>query len=352
MGRYPRLGLSLALTAAVAAGFAYAQDPGPTSVEIDQQIALLAADDLEVREDAYQKLRALGGDARMKLEAALTHADPDVRFAVRRLLEALGEEPISDLRARDDFKTAPRMPLFAPPRLRSTPGPGQDELRDRMRDLEAEMQRFQAEMDAWLRDFEATGPGALGAGPLGVGPSASQSSSMSMQVGPDGRVKVTRKKIVDGQESEESYEADSMEAFRAQYPEVAAELGVGDRLLGGRWGALELPRLGLGSGPRSLVLPPAQQSPDGPTLGVQVRVLGDGDAPAAGMLVVSVVPGSIADSLDVRSGDVIVKVAGRDVAEPSDVRTALEAAGDTPVDVVVLRRGVETHLKPGKGRRL
>jgi putative serine protease PepD len=89
---------------------------------------------------------------------------------------------------------------------------------------------------------------------------------------------------------------------------------------------------------------------DRPYLGVSTS------APAAGQgdgaQIAEVTPGSPAERAGLRAGDVIVRVAGRQVAEPDDVMAAIEgrAPGDR-VDIEVRRDGGGTTVSVELGRR-
>ncbi|MCO6381153.1 S1C family serine protease [Oceanicola sp. 502str15] len=86
-----------------------------------------------------------------------------------------------------------------------------------------------------------------------------------------------------------------------------------------------------------------------PALGLQVRPIDEALAqalgvPAKGVLVDSVAEASPADRAGIRPGDVIVSVAGREVAAPGDVAFAVEAVlGSDGIAVQLLRAG-ETVL--------
>ncbi len=69
-------------------------------------------------------------------------------------------------------------------------------------------------------------------------------------------------------------------------------------------------------------------------LGVRLAPAEDG----AGVQVVEVTPGSTAEERGIRSGDVILEVAGREVHQPADVKTALASVKGKRV-VMLLRSG-------------
>lgn len=142
----------------------------------------------------------------------------------------------------------------------------------------------------------------------------SQSSSVQISETPDGiRVEVTETK--DGDESVEVYEASSREELLRQYPELEAQLGggVSTLRLGMPFGGLRA--FGGGAVPKD-------------RLGVYLSTT-DGAA-GAPLMVQSVVPGTLADSLGVRSGDELIELDGRRLTSREDIAEALRAraAGD------------------------
>ena len=77
---------------------------------------------------------------------------------------------------------------------------------------------------------------------------------------------------------------------------------------------------------------PAQpESTDLTSLGLKLGAAEDG----AGVKIVEVAPNSIADQQGLKSGDIILEVAGADVNGPADVQEALKAAGKSRVLMLV-----------------
>lgn len=84
----------------------------------------------------------------------------------------------------------------------------------------------------------------------------------------------------------------------------------------------------------------------GPRLGVSVEPMSDqlsrffGAQPGKGLLVKDVIAGTPAERGGIEAGDIILRVAGKDIGAPGDIRQALEGrdSGDT-ISVDLLRRG-------------
>jgi membrane-associated protease RseP (regulator of RpoE activity) len=90
----------------------------------------------------------------------------------------------------------------------------------------------------------------------------------------------------------------------------------------------------------------------GPRLGVSVEPMGDQlakffGAPAGhGLLVKDVLPGTPAERGGIEAGDIVLRVAGKEIHAAGDIRAALEGKGDgDSVDVDVLRRGVQKTIR-------
>ena len=59
---------------------------------IEGLIADLGSDDFETRDSASDRLTAMGGAVRKRVESALTSSDPEVRLRAGNILEALAAE--------------------------------------------------------------------------------------------------------------------------------------------------------------------------------------------------------------------------------------------------------------------
>lgn len=82
---------------------------------------------------------------------------------------------------------------------------------------------------------------------------------------------------------------------------------------------------------------PAPEAGEGPRLGVRAR------AASGGIEVLSVAPGSLADTIDLEPGDVLQQIDGRPLTEPKDVAEALRASG-SKTELVFRRGGVEHRV--------
>ena len=81
---------------------------------------------------------------------------------------------------------------------------------------------------------------------------------------------------------------------------------------------------------------PQPPRPDRPRLGISI------DSATAGVLVRSVVPGSIAEEAGIRAEDVIVRIAGGPAAAPSDVIEAVQRQAPGTWLPITVKRGQET----------
>ena len=148
-----------------------------------------------------------------------------------------------------------------------------------------------------------------------------------LDFGPEGWSLNTRSFGVDG-DVHQHWEAESIEALLSAHPELEEEFPVlGDLRL--RFG---LP--GMNSAP---VIAPLDEGPRTDVLGVECRPLTSTEAAAMelteeqqGLLVARTVPGSIADELGVRRGDILLSLNDAALGAPSDITDALarRAAGD------------------------
>ncbi|MFM1870607.1 MAG: hypothetical protein RL398_29 [Planctomycetota bacterium] len=378
-------------------------------------IEQLGAPEFRDRVAAERALRELGEKALPALrEAAESSADGEVQWRARRLARQIerGDGTATGLSRRDaqvpGTTTKPEVQAprdeTPPPAAKSPEAPGEvpTEPLDPS-DPFAEMERRFAEMERRMDEMfggmerELGVPfqrrGAAGddlfrnlrqqmqrartqAGPNGFGGSSS-SQGMSMQIGPDGAVKVevqTRNEA--GEVETKTYEAPSMEEFQKQYPGVLQGQGLGGS-----------PGMSFGFGPRGQLrgapsaprtrlwqdLPtPQVEIPDAPdaavaedvraamargdVLGVQIRPeigaelrehLGLTDG--RGLMVEAVEADSLGAKLGIERADIVVSVAGKPVAMPADVKAALQSVGaGGAVEVQVLRKGRELTLRAQK----
>ncbi|MBK9383816.1 MAG: PDZ domain-containing protein [Planctomycetes bacterium] len=322
--------------------------------ELAPLIEQLGSPDDGVRSRAREALSARGEGARAALDhAARESKDPEVRWNARKLLRRL-----------EDGSATP------PPSTRLERHDGGDAQKP--------------------RELEGQEPD-----PLPGGAAAGRSSSKSVQIGPDGRVKVTVTEELDGQRQTKTYEAESMEELRRQHPDLLGGIRIGragevpgleeiqkqlerfrENLDGRGFEGFEelrrqleselpeafqrVPRLqdealrplrermkpleSFRDLPRVDELAPAKELPPHERLGVKVEPLHPEVArflevpEDCGLLVGEVIEGSLAKRLGLRAKDVIVSIQGEPVRTPESIRSALARTPlDAKVRVEVLR---------------
>ncbi len=380
------LTFGMAVRAQAAEGQPVPQPNAEATKSVEQWVADLGSESYKTRLDAEKVLRGLGQASLPELrKAAAATTDNEVQWRARRLVRQIegGATGALQQRARPEADgggvDAPR-----PPRLfgRAVPQGVPDDVRNQFEDLFRQMERdfgldiprgrfFQDDFFRDLQDQLKTGAG--------------QSQGMSMQIGPDGAVKVeVQQKNAQGEVENKVYEAPDLQTFHKQYPGVLQQNGLGGGLqfwidrqggagaqpwqiqrnpgqLGGRvlQGRPLQPRAGQPQG--GVGLEPEDQQPDfqdlaqpvpppdGKRLGVFIRpeispevreYLGLEDG--RGLLVESVQDGSLAVALGLQHGDIVVKIGERAIGSTDDVQQALAAIEvGKPVEVVFLRKGVE-----------
>jgi hypothetical protein len=214
-----------------------------------------------------------------------------------------------------------------------------------------------------------------------IGPKTSPfgSHGSSVQITPDGvRVEV-RETNEDGESDTKVYEAPDMEAFKKKYPDVLKKagattfdfkgLGLPGLLPEIQWdsGRIELDKLVPGFDRKMLTprvipfekafrppvvgqpTPPRAADavpPKGRRLGVRIQDLPAALrdylelAPGVGLMIESVQSGTLAASLRLRAGDIVVGISGKKIGSPSDVRDALsQIKKGEDVEVAFIRRG-------------
>lgn len=359
-------------------GLATAQEPKPpASPPSDQQAAGtvgdwirdLGSDSFRTRLQAENNLRKAGNKALAELKQAAGHSDDhEVQWRARRLVRQIERADAGGLvqRSHDDDGQVPMRRRW---NQRGWPADG---IQQRFEELFRDLERFGFDIprasffhDDFFRDLQDQMQNGF-----------SRSQGMSMQIGPDGAVRVEiEEQDADGKVEKKVYEAPDLQTFQSQYPEVLQRggLGLGGRAFGGPgFGGLDLrlrsddPLVPLWGGGRpdpfrNQPLPgfdriDAQPDVDaenqvqaGQRLGVTVRselpaelrehlALEDG----VGLMVQSVLPDSLASGLGLRAGDIVVRLAGRAIGSPADVQAALGTVqAGAAVEVAFLRRGVE-----------
>ena len=157
------------------------------------------------------------------------------------------------------------------------------------------------------------------------------SQGLSIESGPDG-VRVERRTKVDGDETVETFEAESMEQLLELHPELKEELRL-QPLTGGKdemHSLLDQLRVELDL-PQS-VLTPGEVRTD--VLGVMMREADawrgrvDGLEPGTGLYIENVLPGTIAEAVGLRPGDIVAKLNGKPLSTAADVREVLDARAE------------------------
>ncbi len=335
---------------------------------VAQWIDRLGAESFRDRVAAENALRELGAAALPGLrDAAESHADGEVQWRARRLVQQIeradgAREPQRlQPRAESPRRRAPDL------RLRSTPD-SFDEMQQRFDEVFRDMERdfglsiprrsffgddFFRDLTEQMEQLRTQGGG--------------NSRGLSMQIGPDGAVRVeVQQQNEDGESETKVYEAPSLQEFQQQYPDVLPQTGFGMPF------RLRIGADGQGGRPAPLFRalpfggePQIDMQPDpevqvaierGSVLGVQIRPeIGVelrehlGLEPGQGLMIESVTPESLAATMGLQRGDIVLKVAGRDIGEPGDVREALgtvEPGGKVVVEC--LRKGKPSTFEATK----
>lgn len=287
----------------------------------------LSVKDLDARERAFDELVELGrsdADARRAVKGwARDDSAGELAWTSRLLLRQI------DRPERGARRSTPPSTGFG--------GPGMDDLHRRMEELHRQFSGMdslfgdlQRQMDDFQRVLPHSGFAPFGGGLAPGGPGAWQAHrGFSMQSGPDG-VKVEIEEGEGDERHTKTYEAKSMEELLEAHPELA------ERLQGGS-GWLRFPGLPGSAPPRGGRVPfgePARPldpgaAADESKLGIYVGEVGGGFAAehgleeGQGLKVESVIAGSLAERLGIRSGDVVVELDGEKLASADDVKRVL-----------------------------
>jgi hypothetical protein len=396
--------LRIVVLASLLASTSNAQDPPPAgspkatppqasaTKTADEWIRDLGSDNYRTRIAAERALRDLGKEVAPALQKAAAEAeDPEVQWRARRVLRQIeggSQGLVERTRAeREDARSgAPEAGGRAGGRLRrqrleagEPMREGFDSMFEKLeRQFGIDVPRARFFQDDFFRDLQEQMKG-LGSG------AAQQSQGMTMQIGPDGRVRVEVKEQNDkGETDTKVYEAPDLETFQREHPGVLHRnrLGLGLQPFDGSGlfqgfftpmqGELELDALprffnipptridpqpggGSGSGQRIDIEPPAPP-PAGRRLGVVVRPEIPGElrnylelADGVGLMVESVQEGSLAQALGLAKGDIVTEIAGRSIGSTDDVQQAIGAIGKgAEVEVKFVRRGQVATAKATK----
>lgn len=387
------LSFGMAIPAQGAEGQKATQPNAEAAKTAEQWVADLGSESYKTRLEAEKALRSLGKAALPELRKAADAAtDNEVQWRARRLVRQIegGTSGALQQRAKPEADGG-GADVPQPRRLfgRAAPQGVPDEVRDQFEDLFRQMERdfgldiprgrfFQDDFFRDLQDQLKAAPG--------------HSQGMSMQIGPDGAVKVeVQQKNEKGEVENKVYEAPDLETFHKQYPGVLQQNGLGGGMqfwIDRQGGAVVPPRLfqwnpgqpggrvlqgrplrpragqpqgDVGQEPDDLQpdlqdVPQQVPPPDGKRLGVFIRpeippevreYLGLEDG--RGLMVESVQDGSLAATLGLQRGDIVVKVGERAIGSTDDVQQALASVEvGQPVEVVFLRKGAEKRASAPK----
>ncbi|MBX3461675.1 MAG: PDZ domain-containing protein [Planctomycetes bacterium] len=323
----------------------------------------LGSENFRARLEAEAQLRKLGDRALPELRrAAESDADHEVQWRARRLVREIerGEARGLQQRPRNDARSG-RRPAVTPEQARPMDGIEQ-RFEGLFRDME---QRFGLDIprarffhDDFFRDLQEQMRSGIG-----------RSQGMSMQIGPDGKVRVEIKETdADGKVETKVFEAPDLQTFEQQYPGVLQRGGLGfdlragidpDLMLRPFW-PLRRDRADAFGEPVPLPLPPDAGADDqvrsGQRLGIAVHpeipaeLREHLDLPAGrGLMVQSVAADSLAMALGLRPADIVVQIGERAIGAPADVQAALAAIeAGAVVEVRFLRKGVEQSARAPK----
>jgi len=187
--------------------------------------------------------------------------------------------------------------------------------------------------------------------------------SIAFRKDADGSVHVTVRRVdEDGREKVETYEAESVEAFKKNYADVMKRYGISFDEEGNfslrQPGTFErlLPRLFGGDGRLRPFGDDFEHPlmPQRKRLGVIVTPAGDD---REGLRVIEVMSGTLAERLGIQPGDVIVRVNDQPIARPGDVAEGLEhTPPGSKVRVIVERKDkgqvtLEADMIPPRKRK-
>ncbi|MBL8749257.1 MAG: PDZ domain-containing protein [Planctomycetes bacterium] len=348
--------LLAAVLGALPAAFAQepvSKDPAPSQREsvagksVEQWIGELGADSYRARIAAEKALKDLGKAALPELKKAADQGgDQEVQWRARRLVRQIERGGPGGLLPREAAPVDPPSPEADDSMERRF----DDMFQQLERQFGIDIPRARFFQDDFFRDLKAQMPQA-----------GSRSQGMSLQIGPDGAIRVEQKTTNEkGEVETKTYEAKSMEDFEAQYPGVLQQngLGFGMRMFRGSsplglrfstpridpnpWVATPVPAPDLDD---ALVAPPPANSRLGvsirPSISAELREhLGLDDD--VGLMVEGVQSGTLAETLGLQRGDIVTRIGGHSIGSAQDVQKVLGGieAGKA-VEVTFLRKGAE-----------
>ncbi len=351
--------------------------------DIGNLIKQLGSDSYRARLEAERALRAVGEPAVAPLQqAAAGGDDAEVQWRARRVLRQIQQGGPTELQRRERPSTEPEVSDQAPPAPagrgeRRPPGKQDEAMREQFDSLFERLQRdFRIDIprarffdDRFFRDLQEQ---------MQAAPSKSQ--GMSIQIGPDGAVRVeVDEKGADGKSGKKVYEAPDMESFHKQHPGVLHQNGLGmglfpggARVFGGPIGrgwSLDpndmaprpWPQVGRvpSSPPTDIPVVPSE-APPAPPIGKRLGISIRNEIPMAvreyvglddgvGLWVESVQPDSLAAALELQKDDIVVKIGAHAIASPADVQAALATIKQgEAVEVQFVRKGERKTAKAAK----
>ena len=349
-----------------------AEDVPAEKPRFSDAVEKLGDPDFEVRTRAYEELKAAGKDALPALRAGSRSKDAQVQWASRRLLGLIGggegeRRPLT-LRFEEDPKPrdvpAPDVRVFDDETFHRT----MEELRRRMAEVERGFSERAREMEARGREFAARLLEDSGTAKSEAHVVIEKDGERTeFRRDAEGRVKVTlTKKGEDGQEKTETFEAESLDALAKEHPEVHARvrpLAGGGLLFSPGWERFQvripeirMPEFRTWAGNVDEWTRSRDFWRDGvtgarPVLGVGLSPVPPvlrsqcGIAENEGVVVESVIEGSLAARIALQKHDVILAVNGLPVSSSSEVRSAVEAVKEgAEVRLTVLRAGKHHDL--------
>ena len=335
----------------------------------DRWIRDLGSESYRARLQAEKELRQLGAKALPQLkEAAAEAQDHEVQWRARRLVRQIesGEQGLQQ-RHRDETGGQQQQKQWRLWGDQQTSPSMRRQFEELFREMEQQfgldIPRARFFHDDFFKDLQdqMQADGARGHG-------------MSLQIGPDGAVRAEVKETDEnGKVETKVYEAPDMETFQQQYPDVLGKGGL-------NFGLHAWPQDGRAF--RSLLVPQhrvpfirmdplrvdtdvdidvgsaeaAEAPPEGKRLGIIVRP----EIPAelrehleieegVGLMVQEVQSGTLAETLGLRQGDIVVRIADRQIRETKDVQEAIGGVeAGAQVEVHFLRKGVEQSAKATK----
>lgn len=344
--------------------------------EVGALIRQLGADSYRQRVEAERKLRELGAAAVPALQDATKQDDVEVQWRARRLLRQIeGDAPLSE-RGESGARGSQR---DQEPGRRAEPRTGQrppfgDDMRQ---DFEALFQRLERDFgldvprarffdEDFFRDLQQQMQDGA----------RSSSQGMSLQIGPDGSVKVeVQQRNEQGGIETKTYEAPDLETFQREHPGVLRQGGLGlgmpfgrTRVFGGDligplqfgFGGPEVDVVPFGTRPQTGRQPAVAIAPEAPPAGQRLGVSIRPEVPpdlreylelpdGVGLMVEGVQEGSLAAALGLARGDIVTRIGTVPIGSPQDVQKALgpiAVGGD--VEVHFVRKGHEQVAKAKK----